>query len=374
MRSSRNHGSPGGFSLIELLCVMAVIALLAALLLPSLTKARDRARQTQCAAQLKDIAIAFHGFAHDHNNQFPMQVPLSAGGSMGPSVRVGFTHSVSNEAYLHFRALAADLRTPRMVICPADTRLPAASFSVLSNQNLSYFASLNAEFGNANSLLAGDRNLTNDYAPPASVQRVGPNYLLRWSGELHRFRGNLLYSDGHVDQTADKGLRALYKTGGGAAYALNLPVVLTKPATIPTQSSAPASWSPGPVSSAPAKAPGGDAGAGLAAPESTAPAATAQVSTEKAPLPSTPVNPPPAPATEKPKTAEHPPGTNVVSETPHPEQPAPAEEPWFVGAIQFLKRFLWAFYLALLALALLLLLWRRHLTQEKRRKASLQEG
>jgi prepilin-type N-terminal cleavage/methylation domain-containing protein/prepilin-type processing-associated H-X9-DG protein len=205
-----------GFSLLELLCVIAVIAILAALLLPTLTQARDRAKQTQCAGQLKDIAVAFHSFAHDHNNQFPMQVPVAAGGSLWAAPR-GNSNRTAAElvlAYRHFQVLASELRTPKMVICPADTRLPAVSFSVLSNQNLSYFAALNAELGNANSLLAGDRNLTNDWSPPTSVQRVGPNYLFRWSQELHRFRGNLLFSDGHVDQTTDKGLQVLSRASG----------------------------------------------------------------------------------------------------------------------------------------------------------------
>lgn len=164
MRLLKASAKCRGFSLLELLCVIAVIAILAALLLPTLTRARDRAKQTQCAGQLKDIAIAFHSFAHDHNNQFPMQVPITAGGSLGVAPR-GTNNRGAGElvlAYRHFQVLASELRTPKMVICPADTRLPAVSFSVLSNQNLSYFAALNAEFGNANSLLAGDRNLTND--------------------------------------------------------------------------------------------------------------------------------------------------------------------------------------------------------------------
>jgi len=334
MRMPRASAERRGFSLLELLCVIAVIAILAALLLPALTKARDRAKQTQCAAQLKDIAVAFHSFAHDHNNQFPMQVPVAAGGSLGVAPQVVGSRTaggVEPGAYRHFRALAGELRTPKMVTCPADTRLPAASFSVLSNQNLSYFAALNAEFGNANSLLAGDRNLTNDWAPPTSVQRVGPNYLLRWSQELHRFRGNLLFSDGHVDQTTDKGLRALKPAGGVANYALNLPVLSSAPVATSLHDNA--SPVAAPTLSEKASQQKSQAEAtrspGGSSPLNTSPL----ISTEKV----TPPNPAPGPSTMAEAKKEKPPSipssTNNAITAPCPAPAEPSEDCWLVGMI-----------------------------------------
>lgn len=55
-----------GFSLIELLVVIAVVALLIGLLLPALAKARETARFTICAANIRQVALGFTTYAGDY--------------------------------------------------------------------------------------------------------------------------------------------------------------------------------------------------------------------------------------------------------------------------------------------------------------------
>ncbi len=57
------------FTLIELLTVVAIIAVLAALLLPAISLVRDQARSTKCQSNLRQIVMAGLGYAQDHDDQ-----------------------------------------------------------------------------------------------------------------------------------------------------------------------------------------------------------------------------------------------------------------------------------------------------------------
>ena len=63
-----------GFTLIELLVVIAIIAILAAILMPVFARARENARRTSCASNLKQIGSAAMLYVHDYDETFPKGV------------------------------------------------------------------------------------------------------------------------------------------------------------------------------------------------------------------------------------------------------------------------------------------------------------
>ncbi len=72
-----------GFTLVELLVVIGIIAVLISLLLPALGRARDSARFTQCRSNLSQIGLAIQYYAGEHKDRWPGATTL--GGFISPA-------------------------------------------------------------------------------------------------------------------------------------------------------------------------------------------------------------------------------------------------------------------------------------------------
>ena len=71
MLSATRRSARSAFTLIELLVVIAIIAILASMLLPALSKAKQKAQQTKCLNNLRQIGIATLMYTGDNEDRFP---------------------------------------------------------------------------------------------------------------------------------------------------------------------------------------------------------------------------------------------------------------------------------------------------------------
>ncbi len=202
-----------GFSLIELLVVIGIIAILAALLLPALAKSKSQANRVHCLGNLHQAGIAFQLFANEHNELLPMQLSTNQGGAL--EFCLSSAAADLPAASLHtFLALSNELVTPRVLICRADKRVPVGDFAHFTNDNLSYFAGERASQREPISVLAGDNNLT-----PAAASLVSSGLVtsvnLEWTPAVHNRKGNVLFVDGHVALGRNVGLPVAVARGSG---------------------------------------------------------------------------------------------------------------------------------------------------------------
>jgi len=79
---SRFHG-PAGFTLVELVAVIAIIALLMGLLVPAFSGARSAAVRIACQSNLRQIGVGVVGYAQEYNNHPPAAAPQELGGPTG---------------------------------------------------------------------------------------------------------------------------------------------------------------------------------------------------------------------------------------------------------------------------------------------------
>ncbi|MBQ0105711.1 MAG: DUF1559 domain-containing protein [Armatimonadetes bacterium] len=110
-----------GFTLIELLVVIAIIAILAAILFPVFAQAREKARQTSCLSNCKQIGTAVQLYVDDFDECYPLMTinDTSAGGYAATGVRFITDVSYNQTSWCWQHAIFPYLKNPQMLACPS---------------------------------------------------------------------------------------------------------------------------------------------------------------------------------------------------------------------------------------------------------------
>ena len=126
----RGHAPVTGFTLVELLVVMAIIAILAALLLSALTKAKDKAFNAVDLSNNKQIALAANIYTSDNGEYLPncgwgtANPSWAYSGGVAPTggtTAAGFPAALASQLnYFRQSQLYPYLKAERVLMCPAD--------------------------------------------------------------------------------------------------------------------------------------------------------------------------------------------------------------------------------------------------------------
>jgi prepilin-type N-terminal cleavage/methylation domain-containing protein/prepilin-type processing-associated H-X9-DG protein len=163
------------FTLIELLVVVAIISLLAALLMPAVSRAKESGRSAACISNLRQIGIALQVYVDGNNNRLPFMENKGIG-----------TNQPTNSLPSPDMVLRSELGNTNVLRCPSDAN------QVFEQTGSSYFWNnlLNGQDSTRLRVMAMD---VNPHAIPVFLDKEA----------FHSARGankgvNYLYADGHI--------------------------------------------------------------------------------------------------------------------------------------------------------------------------------
>jgi prepilin-type N-terminal cleavage/methylation domain-containing protein len=116
-----------GFTLIEILIVIAIIAVLAGILFPAFQGARKRSYETTCFSNLRQIGLAVGMYAHDYDDKYPIATDGSEKVILRIDIKKKEQDVLANAPTLK-KAISPYIKADNLWKCPADQGMKAAGY------------------------------------------------------------------------------------------------------------------------------------------------------------------------------------------------------------------------------------------------------
>lgn len=228
-----------GFTLVEVLVVLAIIAVLVALVLPAVQQTREASRRVDCLSHLRQIGLAVHQYYDTNNGRFFLHHPYNADVISSSGTADSFAEIYWEDKLMPFIGSAAEsdenlahkgisVASAKLYRCLTDTSIPQPFIgddgqpdgiaqrtsytmnSLLSHKTQRYglwtFSRFSNEVGTSNFLCFSERDAT-AFTPPAPNDPRQDDYDIWLGTEIiqpwiawgrHNGAANYLYLDGHA--------------------------------------------------------------------------------------------------------------------------------------------------------------------------------